>query len=157
MKTEPGTYALILECAVRAELRISRRLRMDTEPGYYVYVGSAFGPGGVRARVSRHFQREKAKRWHIDFLREFVTFREVWYSHAPKHLEHVWARIFHEMAGYLPVEGFGCSDCKCRSHLFRTQKQPELAVFSRRAAGKTEVLGFPEAGFAEPGGFHLES
>jgi Uri superfamily endonuclease len=157
MKTEPGTYALILECAVLAELRIGRRLRMDTEPGYYIYVGSAFGPGGVRARVSRHFQKEKVKRWHIDFLREFVTFREVWYSHAPEHLEHVWARIFKDMAGYSSVEGFGCSDCKCWSHLFRAPEVPDLAAFSRRAGGKIEVRRFTEAGFTEPGGFHLES
>jgi Uri superfamily endonuclease len=152
MKTEPGTYALILECAVRAELRIGRRLRMETEPGYYVYVGSAFGPGGVRARVFRHFKKEKAKRWHIDFLRESVTFREVWYSHAPEHLEHVWARIFHDMAGVLPVERFGCTDCKCRSHLFRTPEHPDLDVFSRRAGGKIEVCGATGEGFTEPEG-----
>lgn len=157
MKTEPGTYALILECAVRAGLRVGRRLRMDTEPGYYIYVGSAFGPGGVKARVSRHFRREKAKRWHIDFLREFVTFREVWYSHAPEHLEHEWARIFQDMAGYCSVEGFGCTDCKCRSHLFRTLERPDLSAFSRRAGGKIEVRGFTEEGFTEPGRFHLES
>jgi Uri superfamily endonuclease len=157
MKTEPGTYALILECAVRAGLRIGLRLKMDTEPGYYIYVGSAFGPGGVRARVSRHFKREKAKRWHIDFLRESVIFREVWYTHSPEHLEHVWARIFQDMAGVLPVEGFGCTDCKCRAHLFRIPERPDLSVFSRRAAGKIEVRGFTEAGFAEPGGLHLES
>jgi len=129
---------------------------METEPGYYIYVGSAFGPGGVRARVSRHLQREKAKRWHLDFLRESVTFREVWYSHAPEHLEHVWARIFQDMAGVLPVEGFGCTDCKCRSHLFRTQGRPDLEAFSRRAGGKIEVHGFTEAGFIEPVGLHVE-
>jgi len=157
MKTDPGTYALILECAVRAGLRIGRRLRMDTEPGYYIYVGSAFGPGGVRARVSRHLQRKKAKRWHIDFLRESVTFREVWFTHAPEHLEHVWARIFQDMAGVFPVEGFGSTDCKCRSHLFRTPERLDLAAFSRKAGGKIEVRGFTEAGFTEPGGFHLES
>ncbi|MGE5646166.1 MAG: DUF123 domain-containing protein [Acidobacteriota bacterium] len=26
---------------------------MPLQPGFYVYVGSAFGPGGLRARIGR--------------------------------------------------------------------------------------------------------
>jgi len=50
MKTEPGTYALILKCSLRVKIRIGCRRQIDIEPGYYIYVDSAFGPGGVKAR-----------------------------------------------------------------------------------------------------------
>jgi len=49
--------------------------KLDLLPGYYIYIGSAFGPGGVRARMLRHLRADKPKHWHIDYLREFC------YSH----------------------------------------------------------------------------
>ncbi len=39
-----GTYLLLLECDKQAELSIGKFGKMYTEPGYYLYVGSAFGP-----------------------------------------------------------------------------------------------------------------
>ena len=36
--------------------------------GQYAYVGSAHGPGGLRARVGRHLRTEKSLQWHIDYL-----------------------------------------------------------------------------------------
>ncbi len=125
------------------------------ETGLLYLCGQRLWAGRGQGTGIPTFAKEKAKRWHIDFLRESVTFREVWYSHAPEHLEHVWARIFHDMAGVLPVERFGCTDCKCRSHLFRTPEHPDLDVFSRRAGGKMEVCGVTGAGLPEPGGFPM--
>ncbi|WP_429615053.1 DUF123 domain-containing protein, partial [Sphingobium olei] len=37
-------------------------------PGWYVYAGSAYGPGGLRARIRRHLRRGKLLHWHIDHL-----------------------------------------------------------------------------------------
>jgi Uri superfamily endonuclease len=40
--------------------------------GRYLYCGSAKGPGGLKARLSRHMRRGKSVRWHIDRLTEGV-------------------------------------------------------------------------------------
>ena len=45
-----GTYALLLRIDVTEEIAIGRRHRLRMAPGWAVYVGSAFGPGGAAAR-----------------------------------------------------------------------------------------------------------
>jgi Uri superfamily endonuclease len=125
LKPDPGTYALILRSQSTKAIQVGRWGQLDLQPGYYLYVGSSFGSGGVRARVSRHLRREKRKHWHIDYLREHVTPEEVWISYAANRLEHKWAGILFELPEMLPVQDFGCSDCGCYSHLFFTLRMPE--------------------------------
>jgi Uri superfamily endonuclease len=125
MKPDPGTYALILQSQSNGTIQIGRWGMLDLQPGYYIYIGSAFGPGGVKARVSHHLRMNKRKHWHIDYLRAHVTTVETWVSYATEHLEHVWAGILLELPEVNPVKGFGCSDCKCQSHLFFTMDTPE--------------------------------
>lgn len=130
----PGTYALVLRCESRGQVRIGRWGQLTVVPCYYIYVGSARGPGGIRARVSRHFREFKARHWHIDYLREQASPVFAWISYNPVNQEHQWARGLAAMAAASPVDGFGCSDCRCRSHLFTVRGKPELAQFA-------EVLG----------------
>jgi Uri superfamily endonuclease len=108
-------------------IQAGRLGEIELVPGYYIYVGSAFGSGGVRARISRHWRVDKPKHWHIDYLREFVTPLSAWVSYEPERLEHRWAQLFHEMSGVNSIQGFGCSDCKCYSHLFHTVVVPGVA------------------------------
>ena len=129
MKSEPGTYALVLQSHSAVKVRVGRLSRIDLAPGYYIYVGSAFGPGGVRARVSRHLRTDKPKHWHIDYLREFAIPLSAWVSYEPKRLEHQWAQQFYEMSEMTAIQGFGCSDCRCYSHLFHAVVAPEVAEF----------------------------
>ena len=51
MNAQPGSYALLLQADRRRTVRIGWLGQLTVEPGCYVYVGSALGPGGVRARV----------------------------------------------------------------------------------------------------------
>lgn len=125
LKTEPGTYALIFRSESTESIQVGRQGQSTLQPGYYIYVGSAFGPGGVQARVSRHLRTDKRKHWHIDFLRDYVSPVEVWISYKAEHLEHEWAGFLFEMPGSIPVQGFGSSDCKCYSHLFFTLVAPD--------------------------------
>jgi Uri superfamily endonuclease len=136
---QPGTYALILRSRSKARTQVGRWGWLDIEPGYYIYVGSAFGPGGVRARVARHCRATKRKHWHIDYLREFLSPIGAWYSHETTRLEHRWAQAFHDMDCTSSVQGFGCSDCKCRSHLFNTRAEPDLALFSVIVGGQVRA------------------
>lgn len=127
IKAEPGTYALILCCPSPVSIQVGRWRKIEIQAGYYVYVGSAFGPGGVRARVSRHLRADKPKHWHIDYLREFATPVAIWVSFELVRLEHRWAKAFYAMEEMSAIEGFGCSDCKCHSHLFYTSTIPNFS------------------------------
>lgn len=139
MRSEPGTYALILRSRSHAKAQIGRWRQIDLEPGYYIYVGSAFGPGGVQARVSRHCRGTKPNRWHIDYLREFLNPFGAWYTHETSRLEHQWAQVLCDMSGVSSIRGFGCSDCKCYAHLFQTSTAPDIDQFSNIAGRKVEL------------------
>jgi Uri superfamily endonuclease len=135
MNSKPGTYALVLRGDASTYIDVGRWGRLNVRPGYYIYVGSAFGPGGVVARVSRHCRETGNKHWHIDYLRESANVTSVWYSHSPVRLEHRWADALARMNATKPVKGFGCSDCKCESHLFFVAQKPRLAEFADAVRG----------------------
>ncbi len=63
-----GLYLLLLELGHSIDPVIAGQ-RLVLGPGIYVYVGSACGPGGLRARLSRHLcGRRRRLHWHIDRL-----------------------------------------------------------------------------------------
>jgi Uri superfamily endonuclease len=49
----PGSYLLVIECETPTEIEVGALGTLGFEAGYYGYVGSAFGPGGL-SRVDRH-------------------------------------------------------------------------------------------------------
>jgi len=114
------------------EIRAGSLGILKVQPGYCVYVGSAFGPGGLAARVLRHQRQHKKLRWHIDYLRAVVAMEEVWYTLDAKRRECQWADTLAQMPGCSwPLAGFGASDCPCVSHLFYFQGKPSIRVFRR--------------------------
>ena len=133
MNAHPGTYALILRADRRQTVQVGRLGQLVVEPGCYVYVGSALGPGGVRARVGHHARLAARPHWHIDYLRRAATLRHVWYAYEAVRREHAWADIFTHMPGAsIPMPGFGASDCACPAHLYFFSRQPRLDSFRRR-------------------------
>lgn len=121
----PGTYALVMRAASSLTIEIGRSGTLHLHPGIYIYVGSAFGPGGLRARVGRHLKIEKKKHWHIDFLRPFLGMEDLWYHCGPEAREHAWAEYFRTLPGAaIPLPGFGASDCRCPAHLFFFEQVP---------------------------------
>jgi Uri superfamily endonuclease len=121
-----GTYILLLELAQSVAIRIGKLGRFDFPVGWYVYVGSAFGPGGLRARLGRHIRRQKKKRWHIDYLLAHASICEVWYTALPEPREHQWAHALGQVKGTaIAVRCFGSSDCVCETHLFHFSCKPE--------------------------------
>jgi len=142
IKSEPGTYALIFRSHSKARVQVGRWGQIDLLPGYYIYVGSAFGPGGVQARVSRHFRHAKSIHWHIDYLHEFLFPVGAWFSYEKNRLEHQWAQVFSNMNGMSSIRDFGCSDCKCYSHFFQTSASPDLVLFSNIVGGKVESWSY---------------
>lgn len=146
MRSEAGTYAVIFQCHSKAKQQVGQWGMMSLRKGYYVYVGSAFGPGGVKARVSHHCCNTKKPNWHIDYLRKFMRPVNVWYTCDPRRLEHRWAKVFLKNNVMSPFRGFGCSDCDCYSHLFFTFKKPETAIFFNALPGDIEVESVQHAG-----------
>jgi Uri superfamily endonuclease len=116
---KPGTYALVLEAIAEKRVQIGRLGVLHVRPGIYVYVGSALGPGGLAARVGRHARREKTRRWHIDYLRAETRLVGVWFTTGTKRQECRWSAIIGRASGAQVLQdGFGASDCRCRSHLY---------------------------------------
>jgi Uri superfamily endonuclease len=128
-----GTYALLLACPRSRKLRIGRLGERWIPLGWYIYVGSAFGPGGLKSRCLRHLRALRRLHWHIDYLRPAASLQDIWFTldHVPR--EHLWAEIIAGLPGAdIPIPRFGASDCRCRSHLFHFASTPVLAIFRRR-------------------------
>lgn len=101
--------------------------------GWYAYAGSARGPGGLAARVSRHECKSKLRHWHIDYLRAQAQPATVWYTLSDAKLECDWAKALRELPGAsIPVRGFGASDCRCPSHLIHFSARPAISAFAGR-------------------------
>nr|WP_319513506.1 GIY-YIG nuclease family protein [uncultured Cohaesibacter sp.] len=98
--------------------KILRPTPATLPPGLYVYLGSAHGPGGLRARLARHLAKEKSVRWHVDQLTIRASSLHVWAwldgSECDLATHLAWQKDFS-----IPQPGFGSSDCtSCESHLF---------------------------------------
>ena len=133
LDSRPGTYTLVLHAEAAEHVEVGKRGRLEVTPGFYVYVGSALGPGGLSARISRHWATAKRLRWHVDYVREVTTPTEVWYTYDVLRRECAWADVFRQMPGAsLPLTGLGSSDCTCPSHLFFFGEKPSRAAFIRR-------------------------
>ncbi|MDO6460422.1 GIY-YIG nuclease family protein [Granulosicoccaceae sp. 1_MG-2023] len=119
LPTDSGTYLLIL-CARRAQtVRVGKLGGFSVAPGFYYYVGSAFGGGGLRSRLSRHFKRDKTRRWHIDYLRHKTALAGAYWQCSADKAEDDWViRLSQCNALSRPFSGFGASDSKQDSHLF---------------------------------------
>ncbi len=119
---QTGTYILVLRLAAETDITIGRLGRLAFPPGYYYYVGSAFGPGGLTARLRHHQHLAPRPHWHIDYLRQAAPLDRIWHAEHASPREHAWAATLAEIttAG---IPRFGASDCRCRTHLFHTRRR----------------------------------
>ena len=148
IEPKPGTYALILSCASGSCVQIGRLGRLPLQPGYYIYLGSALGLRGLRARIAHHLKPSRRPHWHIDYVRAHTQIQSIWFSYDARRREHQWARVMRTVRGALiPLFGFGASDCDCRSHLYffklcpsRISFQQGLESFAKRYPGIEEFL-----------------
>lgn len=68
LPVEAGAYGLTFRLDGPMILPIATLRNPVLAAGDYVYAGSAFGPGGIHARVTRHLRADKKPHWHIDHL-----------------------------------------------------------------------------------------
>ncbi|NOZ72412.1 MAG: GIY-YIG nuclease family protein [Chloroflexi bacterium] len=115
-----GSYALVFFLDAPLTLTVGKLGQGRLPAGWLVYVGSAMGPGGVRARLLRHFRREKRLHWHIDALSTQVTPLAALVHLGSERFECVWGqRLARTKGAIVPMRGFGSSDCRagCEAHL----------------------------------------
>ncbi|MDV2989941.1 MAG: GIY-YIG nuclease family protein [Dehalogenimonas sp.] len=130
-----GIYVLLIKLP-SAVIVQTRRKVFQMDAGYYAYVGSAMN--GLEARIKRHLSTFKHKHWHVDYLLEYGTVIGVVSAAAEKRHECEVARGLPDLT---PVPGFGCSDCCCRSHLYRGASQGALLASVKLACVQA---GLPE-------------
>ena len=112
-----GAYALLLGIGDVVKLQRPIKASGLLQPGWYIYTGNAHGPGGLGARIRRHFLQEKSIHWHVDQLtiRAVVMAAQV----VPQGDEcdvTAWLSASYAFDSVAP--GFGSSDCPiCPSHL----------------------------------------
>jgi len=135
---QTGTYILVLHVGQETETSIGRLGTFNFPSGYYLYAGSARGPGGLKARLARHLRERKQSRWHIDYLLREARVVEIWKASSPQKLECLWAQALLRMPGArIPVYGFGSSDCGCPAHLIYFTSLLSFHTFARQL----EALG----------------
>lgn len=107
------TYQLLIEVTRPLRVNIGRFGKHDFPAGRYIYTGSA--KCNFEARIVRHIRREKALRWHIDYL---LAAAGVSIAGVRRYVEGE-CTINQATPGWVVVHGFGASDCRmgCGSHL----------------------------------------
>jgi Uri superfamily endonuclease len=112
-----GAYLLLIDLKRSIALDMPGFAGDTVSPGTYLYAGSAYGPGGIKARLRRHFSLDKKPHWHIDRLTSAAA--EIRAMAFPEGCEcDLVARLSGEAGFNTPLPGFGSSDCAhCASHL----------------------------------------
>jgi Uri superfamily endonuclease len=133
MRPLPGTYGLVFKAQQNKRLVIGKLGTLNLQSGYYIYVGSAFGPGGLKARIGHHRKTFSRPHWHIDYLSQYLSPAEVWYTYDATHREDHWSQVLAGIRGVsIPLTGFGSSDCRCFSHLYFFSARPSSNYFRRK-------------------------
>jgi len=120
-----GSYALQLHLSQAYQVQVGRFAQAIFPAGEHIYLGSAHGPGGLRARLERHLRATGKPHWHIDYLRCVADVYAVGYVLAERQasnqpLECTWSQALSMLPGaYIPLAGFGAGDChfSCQAHL----------------------------------------
>lgn len=123
-----GTYTLLFSLDGDATITVGALGEIDFPSGAYAYTGSAGGRSGF-TRLQHHDHvatgDSTTTHWHIDYL----------LSHPDAALHSVITatgvdvecRIARELDAE-PTLQFGCSDCKCESHLHHNPTLTELVA-----------------------------
>ncbi|MBN1324059.1 MAG: GIY-YIG nuclease family protein [Methanotrichaceae archaeon] len=121
-----GIYTLILHLPAPETIAVGALGQIEFQEGYYAYTGSARGPGGFR-RIDRHKRvlsgENSTRRWHIDYLLPHTAFVEAVCTPTSRNLECAVAKAIGKRMRALP--GFGCSDCRCISHLHHSTERED--------------------------------
>jgi Uri superfamily endonuclease len=133
---QKGTYNLIFRADRGHEVQIGALGQLQVHPGFYLYVGSAFGSGGLRSRIAHHLAVQRkasvgcAPHWHLDYLHPYSQPYALWFTYDDQRREHQWAQVLlNDHLASVPLLRFGASDCRCPTHLFYYAQTPSFEEF----------------------------
>ncbi len=118
-----GAYCLCINVQWDIAVEVGALGNITFPKGEYVYVGSALN--SLEPRIKRHtltsIGSHAVTHWHVDYLlREpAAIIQEIYVVETDEKLECSIAEKVAENGQ--PVKGFGCSDCRCVSHLYRVE------------------------------------
>ena len=140
-----GTYVLALWLGRPQSILVGRLGEIEFPAGWYLYVGSALGPGGLQSRLARHRRRlglHKRVHWHVDYIREQAAWGGAWARASDLRLECDWAAALCRLPwAEIVAPGFGASDCHCLAHLVRVPSLPDKSWFATTLAAERITLG----------------
>lgn len=122
-----GSYVLIIEMKDGTSIEVGRLGKIYFRKGYYAYIGSALN--SLEKRIERHLKKEKKLRWHIDYLLKHANILEIFYIESSRREE---CNIANHFSSLKPIEKFGASDCKCKSHLFYSENLADFKEIIKR-------------------------
>jgi Uri superfamily endonuclease len=135
-----GAYCLCINVREEITVEVGALGSITFPKGEYVYVGSALN--SLEPRIERHVLTSTGDHavthWHIDYLlREpAVSIQQVYAIETNERIE---CSIAANVADHgEPVKGFGCSDCRCVSHLYMVEGFGFLEKMGMR-----RLRGFP--------------
>lgn len=113
-----NSYTLILYLEKDEKIKVGALGEIYFKKGFYTYTGS-----GDKSRIKRHKKMSQKNEgsiwWHIDYLNSSSS------THIDKIIssELPECRVASNIGGK-HIEGFGCSDCSCFSHLSYFSNHP---------------------------------
>lgn len=116
-----GTYCLCIKIKEEKIIRIGALGEIEFPRGKYIYVGSALN--SLYPRLERHLKQSRGEHdvthWHIDYLLKEpeTTIEHIFlYDNGEKQECNIASKVAEHGE---PIRRFGCSDCKCISHLYK--------------------------------------
>jgi sugar fermentation stimulation protein A len=155
--SDSGVYLLVMHLPSDRIVEVGALGRREFGAGWYVYAGSA--RRCLTQRLQRHLRLRKRFHYHVDFLRAMSTAAHALAIRGAVPMEcELAAEILRISSG--AEEGFGCSDCRCRSHLFYFPEPPHrcaqfqevLTRLRHRAIGEWEENSHPSSDRVHTGG-----
>ncbi len=118
-----GTYCLCINVEDVIRIKVGALGDIKFPKGSYIYVGSALN--SLIPRLERHLKHSRGEHdvthWHIDYLLKDprVSMKSIYMNDNGEKRECLMAAQVAEHG--VPAPRFGCSDCKCVSHLYRVE------------------------------------
>jgi Uri superfamily endonuclease len=121
-----GTYCLVMKLDKDSNIGIGKKPAVKFPGGFYCYVGSAMN--NLEKRICRHTSRDKAFKWHIDWLLEHARIMGIKKIESQKRLECELSRDVESLSELTVMGKFGSSDCPCETHLHYFSRNPSREI-----------------------------
>jgi len=121
-----GVYTIIINVKEDFRAKVGALGFIEFKKGIYLYTGSGMGAStSIENRIKRHVMKKKKKFWHIDYLlsnNKTLVIAAIASKSKKMHECLINNLIIKNLEGEY-LEGFGSSDCLCKSHLIKVNDE----------------------------------